>query len=163
MGGYHGVFTALEVGPGVLSTSALTQTYCGCKSRRSHTPPCTSSPWIFKQVYIPRRLTLSTILPLCLELFLKYHSNVWHIGTLCGRCLGDDMSDEIPPSHVPFFPHRGYSGHLEVTGCVRANASGLVDRWHTSRPMCSFTSTIKIHSSIFAAACLPEVLYFLQC
>lgn len=36
-----------------------------------------------------------------------------------------------------------------MTGCIHANASLLTDRWHTSRPICSFTSTIKIHSSIF--------------
>lgn len=37
----------------------------------------------------------------------------------------------------------------KVLGCIHANASPLADRWHTSRPICSFTSTIKIHGSIF--------------
>lgn len=40
------------------------------------------------------------------------------------------------------------TGDTGVTGCIRINASLLRDRWHTSRPICSFTSTIKIHGSI---------------
>lgn len=56
---------------------------------------------------------------------------------------------------------RGYWGHREVTGCIQANASLLTDRWHTSRPICSFTSTIKIHGSIFhCPACQRCFVFF---
>lgn len=50
---------------------------------------------------------------------------------LCGRFLREVTED------------------TKVLGCIHANASPLADRWHTSRPICSFTSTIKIHGSIF--------------
>lgn len=54
-----------------------------------------------------------------------------------------------PPHTLWCCFHHEVTGDTGVPGCSHTNASLLTDRWHTSRPICSFTSTIKIHGSIF--------------
>lgn len=64
VGGYHLLFTALQVCLGVLSTSALTQTYCWCKSHSSHTPLLPSRhEYLNKYTYIPGCHPLPRMLP----------------------------------------------------------------------------------------------------
>lgn len=119
VGGYHLLFTALQVCWWVLSTSALTQTYCWCKSHSSHTHTALS-PWILKQ-YAPGRLTLSSIHPhtfwwnvrqtlqtCCLEgvdvgvsTRLPGTQECWSVFALMHRC---SQTDDTPPDlsvHLP--------------------------------------------------------------
>lgn len=164
MGGYHLLFTALQVCSGVLSTSSLTQTYCWCKSHSSHTPLLPSRhEYLNKYTYIPRCLTLSRILllawsnvwimPLSQEVRLwtfSFTSSVYPdtFCTLWWHIRWENIQNTFF-MHLMFFSLCEVTGDTELTGCIHANASLLTDRWHTSRPICSFTSTIKIHGSIF--------------
>lgn len=147
---------------GVLLTFTLTQTYCWCKSHSSHTTLLSSChEYLNKYTYIPHCLTSSRML-------LLAWSYVWIMPLSHGSATLDFYISGLSTlrSHIPIFDDKiyktnicithltlfspwGYRGHGEVTGCIHTNASLLTDRWHTSRPICSFTSTIKIHGSIF--------------
>lgn len=159
---------ALRVCSGMCSTSVLTQTYCRCKSGSSHMLLLTSHhEYLNKYTYM--HTYTHTTRPSIVKNTARSH--VWLMALSQKTQL---WSSSVAPDTVWWYsrwekyPKHAWCtrmrlpGTAGVTGCIHANASLLTDRWHTSRPICSFTSTIKIHSSIFQRPVCQRCSVFLS-
>lgn len=96
-------------------------------------------------------------------MFTVLSMQLWNFGhfLLHPWCAGMSwINFKRPSKALACFLHE-VTGDTGLLGCIHTHASLLTDRWHTSRPICSFTSTIKIHGTIFRCpVCQRRSVFF---